>query len=56
VSFDAPGVSVPGQLISVSPGEVDVQIPQELKGQASAQIKVSILDISSPLFTLPLAQ
>jgi uncharacterized protein (TIGR03437 family) len=55
VSFDAPGISVPGRLTYVSPGEVDVQIPWELEGQPSVQIKVSIGDISSSLYTVPLA-
>jgi uncharacterized protein (TIGR03437 family) len=32
-----------------------VQIPWELQGQASAQIKVSVQDASGALYTLPLA-
>src|SRR5207237_1009991 len=33
VSFDAPGISVPGHVYFVTPGQVDVQIPWELEGQ-----------------------
>jgi minor extracellular serine protease Vpr len=44
VSFDAPSanLSVPGHLIYVSPGQVNLQVPWELKGQGSAQVKVTI--------------
>lgn len=47
VSFDVPsaGISVPGHLIYVSPGQVNVQVPWELAAQSSAQVKVTI---SSP--------
>ena len=61
VSFDVPsaGLSVPGHLSFVSPGQVNVQVPWELQGQSSAQVKVTI---SSPnggyaygnVYTLPL--
>jgi uncharacterized protein (TIGR03437 family) len=44
VSFDVPsaGISVPGRLLYVSPGLVNVQVPWELAGQSSAQVKVTI--------------
>jgi minor extracellular serine protease Vpr len=46
VSFDAPAhlgnVSAPGHLVYVSPGQVNLQIPWELKGLSSAQVKVTI--------------
>jgi len=44
VSFDAPSanISVPGHLIYVSPGQVNLQVPWELQGQGSAQVKVTI--------------
>jgi minor extracellular serine protease Vpr len=43
VSFDVPGkISVPGRLVFVSPGQVNVQAPWELQGQTSAQVKVTI--------------
>ena len=44
VSFDVPsaGISVPGHLTYVSPTQVNVQVPWELQGQASAQMKVTL--------------
>jgi uncharacterized protein (TIGR03437 family) len=47
VSFDVPSanLSVPGHLIYVSPVQVNLQVPWELEGQTSAQVKVTI---SSP--------
>jgi minor extracellular serine protease Vpr len=44
VSFDVPSakISVPGRLIYVSPGQVNVQVPWELQGQSQAQVKVTI--------------
>jgi minor extracellular serine protease Vpr len=44
VSFDVPsaGISVPGHLTYVSPSQVNVQVPWELEGQSSAQVKVTI--------------
>ncbi|MGA2770593.1 MAG: S8 family serine peptidase [Bryobacteraceae bacterium] len=62
VSFDVPsaGISVPGNLIFVSPGQINVQVPWELQGQSSAQVKVTIDEMFGyPLFgnvvTVPLA-
>lgn len=57
LSFDVPDpkISVPGRLVSVSDGLIIAQIPWELQGQAAAQIKVSIGDSSSDLYTLPIA-
>jgi minor extracellular serine protease Vpr len=42
VSFDVPSaqLSVPGHLIYISPGQVNVQVPWELQGQSSVQMKV----------------
>jgi uncharacterized protein (TIGR03437 family) len=56
VSFDAPQISVPGHLHFATPGQVNVQIPWELAGQSSAQVKVSIDGNEGPLFTLPLVK
>ncbi|PWT84823.1 MAG: hypothetical protein C5B56_14985, partial [Proteobacteria bacterium] len=42
VSFDGAGMSLPGRLYFVSPGQVDVQIPWEFQGQTSVEIKVSL--------------
>jgi uncharacterized protein (TIGR03437 family) len=54
VSFDAPGISVPGRLSFVSDQQINVQVPWELQGASSAQIKVSIGDVSSSLATIQL--
>ncbi len=56
LSFDVedPKISTPGHLHSVSDGRIIAQIPWELAGQTSAQMKVSIGDSSSELFTIPL--
>ncbi len=58
VSFDVPsaGISVPGNLIYVSPNQVNVQVPWELQGQTSAQVKVRIDYSFGNLITLQLAQ
>jgi len=60
VSFDTPSQSVPGRLVFVSPGQVNVQVPWELQtslnaGQTSAQIKVSAMGNSGAVYFLPLA-
>ena len=62
VSFDVPsaGISVPGNLIFVGPGQINVQMPWELQGQSSAQVKVTVDEMFGyPLFsnvvTVPLA-
>ncbi len=56
VSFDVPsaGISVPGRIHFVSDGQVNVQIPWELQGQTFVQMKVSIGDWSSAVYTVPL--
>jgi len=57
VSFDVPAanLSLPGRLLYVSPGQVNLQVPWELQGQSSAQIKVSVEFSSGVVYTLPLA-
>jgi minor extracellular serine protease Vpr len=58
VSFDDParGISVPGHLSYVSDERVDVQLPWELQGVPSVQMKVSIdAFTSTPLYDLKLA-
>lgn len=55
VSFDAPGISVPGHIYFVTPRQVDVQIPWELQGQTSAQMKVSVGESQSAVYTVALA-
>ena len=56
VSFDVPSanLSLPGRMIYVSPGQINLQVPWELQGQTSAQIKVTIEDTQGPVYTLPL--
>jgi uncharacterized protein (TIGR03437 family) len=56
VSFDVPSrsISVPGRLHFVSPNQVNVQIPWELQGLTSAQMKVSFSNLSSVVYTVPL--
>jgi len=56
VSFDVPsaGISVPGHLSFISPGQINLQIPWELQGQSSVQVKV-ISDLFSNVVTVPLA-
>jgi uncharacterized protein (TIGR03437 family) len=58
VSFDVPdrGISLPGRLHFVSDGQVNVQVPWELEGLNSVKVKVSIADISSAVYDMPLAR
>jgi uncharacterized protein (TIGR03437 family) len=57
VSFDVPSqrISAPGRLHFVSDGQINVQVPWELQGVSTAQMKVSIGDSSSQLVTIPIA-
>ena len=58
VSFDVPSakISVPGYLTYVSPTQVNVQVPWELQGQTSAQVKVTLYGYSyGNVVTVPLA-
>jgi minor extracellular serine protease Vpr len=55
VSFDAGNVSAPGRLIYVSPGQINLQVPWELHGQGSAQVKVTIDFSYGPVVTLQLS-
>jgi minor extracellular serine protease Vpr len=56
VSFDVPSqnLTFPGRLHFVSEGQINVQVPWELRGATSAVMKVSVNDTSSELFTVPL--
>ena len=60
VSFDVPsaGISVPGYLTFVGPLQVNVQVPWELAGQSSVQMKVTVDDriLLGNVATVPLAQ
>ena len=57
VSFDVPSaqLSVPGHLVFVSDGQINAQVPWELQGQTSAQVKVTIDGIPGNVVTVPLA-
>lgn len=57
VSFDVPSqrISAPGRIHFVSDGQINVQVPWELQGVSSAQMKVSIGDSSSQVVTVPIA-
>jgi minor extracellular serine protease Vpr len=46
VSFDVPSasISVPGYLVYVSANQVNLQVPWELEGQTSAEVKVTVGD------------
>jgi uncharacterized protein (TIGR03437 family) len=59
VSFDVPSahppVSVPGRMYYVSPGLVVLQMPWELQGQTSAQVKVTIDYSNGNVVTVPIA-
>jgi minor extracellular serine protease Vpr len=54
VSFDTPNISVPGHIVFVSAGQLNVQVPWELQGQTAVQIKVSNGDSHGLVYTTPL--
>jgi len=59
VSFDVPsaGISVPGYMTFASPGQVNLQIPWELQGQSSVQVKVTSDEgLFGNVVTVPLVQ
>ncbi|HLH00458.1 MAG TPA: S8 family serine peptidase [Bryobacteraceae bacterium] len=61
VSFDVPSaqLSLPGHMVFVSPNQVNVQVPWELQGQSSVQMKVTAGDGAGLAFgnvvTVPLS-
>jgi uncharacterized protein (TIGR03437 family) len=59
VSFDGGGLSLPGHLHFVSPGQINVQVPWEFQGQSSVAMKVTVAgntaDLQSNVYTVPLA-
>jgi uncharacterized protein (TIGR03437 family) len=58
VSFDVPGakISVPAPIVAISPTQIDVQVPWELAGQTSAEVKVIIDElVYSPVATATLS-
>jgi minor extracellular serine protease Vpr len=57
VSFDVEGqrVGAPARLLFVSPGQVNVQVPWEMRNFTSAQMKVSVTgSVQSNVVTVPL--
>ena len=57
VSFDVPaaGISAPAHLVFVSAGQINAQVPWELQGQTSAQVKVTLRGNFSNVLTVALA-
>jgi uncharacterized protein (TIGR03437 family) len=57
VSFDVPGagLSLPGRLVFVSPRQINVQVPWELRGQTSVMMKVNLGYTSGGLLTVPVS-
>ena len=58
VSFDVPsaGLSVPGYMYFVSPGQIDLWVPWELQNQSSAQVKVTVDEaLFGNVVTIPLS-
>ncbi len=57
VSFDHPdtGLSVPGRLFFVSPGQINAQVPWEFAGLPFALVKVRINDSVSAVYRLELS-
>ncbi len=53
VSFDSGSSSYPGRMYYVSPTQVNVQVPWELAGQTSTQIKVTIDFSPGNVVTVP---
>jgi minor extracellular serine protease Vpr len=54
VSFDAPNISVPGHIVFVSAGQINLQVPWELQGQSAVQIKVTNSDSQGAVYVMPL--
>jgi uncharacterized protein (TIGR03437 family) len=58
-SFDVPSanppISVPGRVLAIGPTQIFVQVPWELRGQTSAQLKVTFNCSYSNVVTVPLA-
>ena len=55
VSFDGGGLSLPGRISYVSPGQINVQIPWEFQGQSSVAMKVTVSGLPSNVYNAPLA-
>lgn len=55
ISFDGGGLSLPGHIHFVSPGQINVQVPWEFQGQTSVQMTVWSNYLPSAKYTVPLA-
>jgi len=57
VSFDVPAsnLSVVGHMISIGPNQINVQVPWEIAGAASVQMKVNLDRSQGPVVTVPVA-
>lgn len=54
VTFDTAAISVPGHVSYVSPIQINVQVPWELQGAASANVKVIVDGLASTVQTVPI--
>jgi len=57
VTFDvsSQGISAPGHLSYVAPGQINVQVPFELQGQSTASMKIRVGNTVSSVYTIQLA-
>jgi uncharacterized protein (TIGR03437 family) len=57
VSFEVPsaGISLPGRLLYADSGQVNVQVPWELSGQTSIQIRVNVGPTTGVIYNAPVA-
>jgi uncharacterized protein (TIGR03437 family) len=57
VSFDVPsaGISVPGRMLYVSPSQINLQVPWELAGQQTVEMKVTVGYSFGQVFTAAVA-
>jgi uncharacterized protein (TIGR03437 family) len=55
VGIDGTGVSVPAPLLYISPLQVNIQVPWELAGQSSVQMKVNLEYLNGLLTTVPVS-
>jgi len=55
ISFDGDGLSFPGYLQFVSPGQINTQIPWEFQGHSSVGLTVWATGLPTATYTVPLA-
>jgi minor extracellular serine protease Vpr len=60
VAFEVPGtnplVSLPGAMLYVAPAQVNVQVPWELEGQTSVQIRSDVGATTGAVYTAPVVE